>query len=166
MNIGNRRSREWLRLHFMFPRELAPGSAMPAYDHLFSDERGNALVEYLLTLKSEDPRPITNWAPEVSCRQDQNIQLTFQQHCAACHGGPNKDAKIAARANFRRQPPNFLENPLIYAPQNLPPDIRRMQIARIIKFGIPGTDMPGHEYFNDETVFALTHLVEEMSYTK
>jgi hypothetical protein len=41
-----------------------------------------------------------------------------------------------------------------------------MQIARIIKFGIPGTDMPGHEYFNDETVFALTHLVEEMSDTK
>jgi cytochrome c oxidase cbb3-type subunit 2 len=166
VNIGNRRSREWLRLHFIFPRELSPGSVMPAYDYLFSDERGDALVEYLLTLKSEDPRPIVNWAPAVSCAPDDKIKLTFQRHCAACHGSPNREATIAASANFRRQPPDLSKGPFVYAPPNLPSAVRRMQIARIIKFGIAGTDMPGHEYFNDETTFALTDLVEEMSKTK
>ena len=31
-----------------------------------------------------------------------------------------------------------------------------LPIARIVKFGIPGTDMPGHETLRDEDIQTLT----------
>jgi cytochrome c oxidase cbb3-type subunit 2 len=30
------------------------------------------------------------------------------------------------------------------------------RLARIAKFGIPGTDMPGHEYLSDEEIASLS----------
>jgi cytochrome c1 len=36
---------------------------------------------------------------------------------------------------------------------------RREKLARIIKFGLPGTDMPGHETLSDEELTALTNFV-------
>jgi cytochrome c oxidase cbb3-type subunit 2 len=35
----------------------------------------------------------------------------------------------------------------------------RLRIARIVKFRMPGTNMPGHEYLPDEQIEALTNYV-------
>ncbi len=59
MLIGRRLpSAEWHTLHLQNPRAVRPGSRMPSYAHLFAagDERGPALVRYLLSLGTEDMR--------------------------------------------------------------------------------------------------------------
>jgi mono/diheme cytochrome c family protein len=161
MNIGNRRSRDWLKLHFIAPRKLAPGSSMPSYDYLCEDGRGEVLIDYLLSLKGDIPRETSHWKMNTNCLPHANSDLLFRQHCAACHDLGQQTASYAVA--FKRRPPNLLSGPFVYAPHSLPSDLRRMQIARIIKFGIAGTDMPGHEYFSDETVFALTRFIEQQS---
>jgi cytochrome c oxidase cbb3-type subunit 2 len=50
LNVGNRRSDEWQRLHLQGPREISPGSRMPSFAHLFQDDRGEHLVAYLSSL--------------------------------------------------------------------------------------------------------------------
>jgi ubiquinol-cytochrome c reductase cytochrome b subunit len=46
--LGNRRNADWVRLHFVAPRRLSPGSIMPPYHFQRSEEAG--LVAYLLSL--------------------------------------------------------------------------------------------------------------------
>jgi cbb3-type cytochrome oxidase cytochrome c subunit len=55
MNVGLRLPREWHRLHLVDPRSVAPASRMPSYAHLFApgDPRGEALIDYLLSLGRE-----------------------------------------------------------------------------------------------------------------
>ena len=57
-NVGLRRTPAWLEVHQRAPRELAPGSRMPSYEHLFVDgtRRGPDLVAYLASLGAERPR--------------------------------------------------------------------------------------------------------------
>jgi cytochrome c oxidase cbb3-type subunit 2 len=37
----------------------------------------------------------------------------------------------------------------------MPPVERRMRLAQIAKFGLPGTDMPGHEYLSDNEIASI-----------
>lgn len=55
MNVGQRRIREWQRLHLQNPRLVSPHSRMPSYAHLFreGDPRGEALLDYLDSLGHE-----------------------------------------------------------------------------------------------------------------
>ena len=139
---------------------------MPSYDYLFSDDRGEALVDYLLSLHADEPRwsGIQNWslAPNYD-----SVALThggdlFQHHCAICHEQIPRGSETLA-TQLRKVPPNLANGPFIFAPPALPEPVRRAVLARIIKFGIPGTDMPGHEYLPDRDVFALTQYVEQCS---
>jgi len=59
LNVGARRTPEWLRLQLQSPRSVVPGSRMPAYAHLFRAGRpeGEALLAYLLSLKPPEPAP-------------------------------------------------------------------------------------------------------------
>lgn len=61
MNVGQRRTRDWQRLHLLAPRLVSPHSRMPSYAHLFAgdDPRGEALLDYLDSLgrEREDPAP-------------------------------------------------------------------------------------------------------------
>jgi cytochrome c oxidase cbb3-type subunit 2 len=61
-NVALRRPREWNRLHLIDPQSLMPGSRMPAYRYLFepNNERGEALLVYLASLKSLALRKSTN----------------------------------------------------------------------------------------------------------
>jgi cytochrome c oxidase cbb3-type subunit 2 len=54
----------------------------------------------------------------------------------------------------------------VYAPVSLPAALRLKLIAHIIKFGLPGTDMPGHEYLPDEEVAALAGEVVTLGESK
>lgn len=55
MNVGQRRIRDWQRLHLTTPRLVSPHSRMPSYAHLFAegDPRGEALLDYLDSLGRE-----------------------------------------------------------------------------------------------------------------
>jgi cytochrome c oxidase cbb3-type subunit 2 len=54
-NVGARRPVAYLRGHLVDPRAHNPGSRMPAYPHLFADQRGDDLVAYLATLGAVAP---------------------------------------------------------------------------------------------------------------
>lgn len=62
LNVGARRSAEWLRLQLQSPRIAMPGSRMPSYAHLFRNGRqeGEALLAYLLSLRPPEPAPKSN----------------------------------------------------------------------------------------------------------
>ena len=50
-------------------------------------------------------------------------------------------------AKLGKVPANLAKGPFIWSPESAD---RELKIQRIIKFGIFGTDMPGHETLNDE----------------
>jgi mono/diheme cytochrome c family protein len=55
-----------------------------------------------------------------------------------------------------KPPANLKDGPFIWSPAS--PD-QELKVSRIIKFGIPGTDMPGHETLSDSQVVALARFV-------
>ncbi|MEM9283430.1 MAG: cbb3-type cytochrome c oxidase subunit II, partial [Verrucomicrobiota bacterium] len=67
-NVGHRiTSRELMHQHLYEPRSLNPDSGMPAYKHLYKKspygkgmdptDRAEALVDYLMSLKKDQPLP-------------------------------------------------------------------------------------------------------------
>jgi cytochrome c oxidase cbb3-type subunit 2 len=71
----------------------------------------------------------------------------LDHYCRTCHetGGATRRTW---QASFKRLPPDL---------RVLDPSVaRRGRISRIVKFGLPGTDMPGHEYLSDNQVASLS----------
>jgi cytochrome c oxidase cbb3-type subunit 2 len=196
-NVGLRRSAEWHRLHLLAPRDLAPGSRMPTYAHLFApgDERGDALVAYLASLgasaRGERDAFIARWqpavpfpppaapspstasrspvaaavapstpaAPTVSLSATETHRL-FARTCAPCHGPTGRgDGPVAARLAL---PPPDWPAPGWRRLAATPAAERDLAAARIIKFGLPGTPMPGHEALPDSAVVALVAHVRSL----
>jgi len=165
LNVGNRRSRAWLRQHFLRPSSVRPGSPMPSYAHLFRDERGEALLDYLQSLgrgtAGERHKVMNGWKPSTDVvLSPGETRQAFDAHCASCHdaalvGNPESWVRQA----FRRPPTDFARGPMVYAPKGMPAEARQLRLAQIIKFGLPGTDMPGHEYLSDSEVVSLARFV-------
>ena len=157
-NVGARRSEAWLKLHFINPRDLAPDSPMPSYAHLFEGTRGDDLIAFLRdvtadTLSSHATTAAT-WTPQPARPIPDGAPL-FLRHCAACHGpvghGDGKFAPVLVK------PPTHLDHgPFVWTPAG--PDLEN-RIASTIKFGLPGTDMPGHETLDDARIIALARYV-------
>lgn len=156
LNVGNRRSRAWLKQHFIDPQSLSPGSPMPSYEYLFDDERGEDLLDYLVARGlgnfSERYEMIQKWEPRPGAFVDG--RELFVQHCASCHGANGRGN--GALANVWLKPPaNLVEGPFAYS-------LDPAQIERIVKFGVPGTDMPGHESLSDSQVVSLANFVRNL----
>lgn len=149
-NVGNRRSADWNRAHLQRPRALAPGSVMPSYAHLFAadDARGEALVAFLSSLGAETAaaraRTIAAWRFERPAAPDaaRGARL-FAGLCAACHGADGRGRGPLA-AQLATPPADLVAGP---RPRTgtVANAGREAQIARVIKFGVPGTAMAGHE---------------------
>ena len=159
--IGIRRSSAWLKQHFIDPQAFASGSPMPSYSHLFSDDRGDDLVAYLSSLGMEQYgdrlKQIAAWKPnEMTVGNDGKDR--FSIHCAVCHGTTGHgDGSMAG--HFQKPPANLVEGPFIWSAEENHSDDR---LARIIKFGIPGTDMPGHETLSDQDIATLRAYVLDL----
>jgi len=155
-HVGLRRSEAWLKIHFIEPRTLVPSSVMPSYAHLFNDQRGDDLVAYLKSLGADRAFEIIaereKWQPAQSAKQADAKHL-FANHCAACHGcdarGGGKLASLLIRP-----PTNLADGPYLWTAGEGEDAWQR--VARTIKFGHPGTDMPGHEVFDDAMIRAMT----------
>lgn len=164
-NVGNRRSAEWNRLHLRAPREVSPGSRMPSYAHLFdgSDESdGEALIAYLASLGADTlPERLTQaqaWRPAGGEPIDTGAaRRLFAQLCSACHGPEGRgDGVLAARLSLR--PPDWPGGGARRALGG-PAKEREAELARLIKFGVPGTPMAGHEYLSDAEIVGLAGVV-------
>lgn len=159
LNVGNRRSRAWLKQHFLDPQSLSPQSAMPTYAHLFAgeDTRGEDLIDFLMApgLKnfSERYQQIQDWQPVETALAADGPGL-FARSCASCHGTEGQ-GNGALAGLWSRPTANLVDGPFPYsgAPGS------REKVARIIKFGLPGTDMPGHETLGDEELTAVTDFL-------
>lgn len=157
--VGARRSADWLKAHFIDPRALMPESVMPAYAHLFQDQRGDDLVTYLreigLPAMGQVMAKANAWQPATSARSDDGPAL-YANYCAMCHGPEGDGRGPLVGRDFTRPVPSLVKGPFIWT---IDGEDQERRIARIIKFGIPGTDMAGHEVMRDEQVNALVSEV-------
>ena len=167
-NVGNRRSLEWNRLHLIAPRTISPGSRMPSYAYLFrgDDPRGEALLAYLDSLGA-DTLParletIAHWQPSSSSSpaapgHPAQTEKRFQQLCASCHGSTgHADGPLSSQLSIR--PPDFTTSTWRRFPS--PPN--DTTLARLIKFGLPGSPMAGHETLPDAEILSLAAYVKSL----
>jgi cytochrome c oxidase cbb3-type subunit 2 len=163
-NVGARRSALWLKMHLYNPRQVSGTSNMPSYSFLFHDQRGNDLVAYLGSLGASSVQQIADeqqWRlpPEAlaSASPADGLQL-YNHYCATCH---NADGRTRLRWQSE-----FIETPAILVAGAIPtgnvpeyPTARPARIdhfAQIIKFGIPASDMAGHERLSDKDIASLS----------
>jgi cytochrome c553 len=163
--VGNRRSIEWNRLHLLSPQAISPGSRMPSYAHLFAqgDNRGEALLAYLASLgadtMAERQKQIASWTPadRAALAATESAKL-FQRLCAPCHGETgNGRGPLVAKLSVR--PPNWATDAWRHVPPGADAETR---LAQIIKFGLPGLPMAGHEYLSDPEVVGLARHVRAL----
>jgi mono/diheme cytochrome c family protein len=133
---------------------------MPSFAFLFRDQRGDDLVSYLESLQGsgEPQHPIEgdNWQLSASSISNANFgdgERSFRRYCSTCHdaGGQTRWA-----VRFKRLPPDLTVGPFFHLPTSDDPLQRRNRLARIAKFGIYKTDMPGHEYLSDTEIASLS----------
>ncbi len=163
--VGARRSPEWNRLHLIAPRTISPGSRMPSYAHLFTatkdggESRGDALVAYLASLGAETMvaryTQAQAWSPAVPGIAPDQAARRFEQRCVSCHGMDGQGDGPVAR-QLADVPPDFSRDPWRYVPPGADPDLT---VARIIRFGIPGSVMAGHDELSDAEVAGLARYV-------
>ncbi|MFT3830539.1 MAG: cbb3-type cytochrome c oxidase subunit II [Opitutaceae bacterium] len=162
-NVGNRRSPDWNRLHLQDPRALAPGSAMPRYTHLFAagDPRGEALVAYLASLGADTAearaQQIAAWTPASLAGDRARGAQLFAALCAACHGADARGRGPLA-AHLALPPADLVDGHRPRTTRAMP-EATAAELARVIRFGVPGTAMAGHETLADEDIAALTAYV-------
>ncbi len=169
LNVGNRRSKEWNKLHLIDPQLLSPGSSMPSYAYLFSNDykRGIALIAYLDSLgnssKDEYINSYNSWKPSIA-NHDINLKngiKLYERNCSQCHGKTGQgDGPVSSLLS--RTPRNFLDEKMYFIPEIWSTTDKKIQMMRIIKYGIPGTNMPGHEYLSDSDILDLTSYIESL----
>lgn len=160
--VGARRSALWLKAHLEAPAEVSSASIMPSYAFLFQDERGNDLVAYLETLRAPDLtahlaeekawRPSAEAEAQASAREGAQL---FGRYCVTCHDA-NGSTRLRWQADFQWLPAEFPKGPYFYLLTLHSPAELRLDLARIVKFGIRGTDMPGHEYFSGQQIASIS----------
>lgn len=162
LEVGNRRNDLWHEVHLRDPRALNPGSRMPSYDHLFRDgERGRDLVAYLASLGAgtEAERAALTRAEPMPPSSAVRGEALFAIYCAACHGvSARGDGPLALRlgdpyADLRKSGFHALA-------RSVEPEDRAL--ARIVRYGLAPTSMPGHEYLTDQQVADLVAYVRTL----
>ena len=161
-NVGARRSEAWLKIHFLEPKALCPDTAMPSYAHLFKDGQGDDLVKFLKQSGADACASLltqaAQWKPAGTTAATHDAQKLFATHCAACHGSAGEGNGPLA-GNFTRPPANLAKGPFLWTNAG---DALELRVARVIKFGLPGRDMPGHETLSDPEILDLTEKALEL----
>jgi cytochrome c oxidase cbb3-type subunit 2 len=161
--VGARRSALWMKMHFYNPAELSHHSFMPSYSYLFAPGgRGEDLVAYLQSLGSPEQaqhrvaEEAWHLDPHILAHSDLNKgPRLFEAYCATCHAA-NGLTRSTWRSEFKRTPPDLMTGPFLHLATNGTPEAELTQLAQIVKFGLPGTDMPGHEYLPDAEIASLS----------
>ncbi len=165
-NVGSRRSPLWLKMHLIDPGIVSPHSIMPSYAYLFRNQRGNDLVAYLASLKSPNSKEhlqheLHTWNPGRKAEKaahHRNGQALYREYCYTCHSAHGA-ARTHWGSNFSVTPQNLATARLKHIPANATPAQERLDLARVIKFGMPGTNMPGHEYLPSAQIVAMADWI-------
>jgi cytochrome c oxidase cbb3-type subunit 2 len=149
-------------MHLYNPREVSGDSIMPSYGILFHDRRGNDLVAYLSSL-----RPVSG-ASQIAAQQQWHLPseavsvanpadgpALYKRYCATCHNadGPTR---LKWQSQFIESPAILAGGPARSAALTMPQPAQIDHFAQIIKFGIPASDMAGHEYLPDRDIASLS----------
>ncbi len=160
--VGLRRSPLWLKAHLIDPAQVSYGSIMPPYAFLFDDRRGDDLVAYLSSLRTssegERTREEQAWHLSITASAGADSatgEAVYRHDCATCHDADGA-TRVRWKSAFSRPPANLFAGPFSYLQPSDSVSTRAAQLAQITKFGISGTDMPGHEYFSDQEIASLT----------
>ena len=160
--VGVRRSALWLKAHFYNPAQVSGASIMPSFAFLFRDQRGDDLVAYLASLHGEGAAQHLAdeglWQLPSDSVREADPQLgehLFTRDCATCHNA-NGATRRAWKSSFKLLPADLTHGPYVHlSPADSQPQ-RIIRLAQITKFGIPGTDMPGHEYLSDKEIASIS----------
>lgn len=160
-NVAARRSSAWLKLHFINPRAVVPDSCMPSYAHLFTSRDGDDLISFLTRDSAGNIPAIletaSRWQP-AAASENIDARNLFTNQCATCHGSEGRgDGPLAPK--LARPPANLVSGPFVWTAER---ENRELRVARVIKFGLPGTDMPGHETLTDSQIKALAGYVLDL----
>jgi len=165
--VGARRSSLWLKMHLYDPHEVSGGSVMPSYQFLFRDGRGNDLVAYLTSLHG----PGSEWR----VAQEQNWHLPadavaganpadglglYNRYCATCHNADGH-TRLRWQSEFIESPAVLSAGALQSGAGSKPESVRVDHLAQIIKFGIPNSEMAGHEYLSDHDIASLSEWLAQ-----
>lgn len=167
--IGARRSALWLKMQLFDPDEVSGSSGMPSYAALFRDQKGNDLVAYLVSLRGPgaegrlDEGQRWHLPPDASAAVDPADGLAvYKRYCATCH---NSDG--VTRLRWQAE---FIETPAILTPGvfssksgGTAESAELNHLAQIIKFGIPNSDMAGHESLTDRDIASLSKWLVQVS---
>jgi cytochrome c oxidase cbb3-type subunit 2 len=153
LHVGGRRSAIWLREHFRDPRAFSPDSTMPPYAHLLGDGRADDLIAWL---RQDAPAQAAQvwataraWQPErVPAGDARRGRERFVRSCAVCHGGDGRgDGRLAGA--LQTPPRNLVAGPFGFSAAR-PGEEPAVTVMRVVRFGLPGTDMPGHEMWSEQ----------------
>jgi cytochrome c oxidase cbb3-type subunit 2 len=157
--VGSRRSALWLKAHFFNPAQVSGASIMPAFSFLFGDGRGDDLVAYLESLHgagmAAHQASEEQWHPSaraLTLASAGDGERLFNRYCGTCHGA---GGQTRWQARFKRLPPDLTVGPFLHLQLSDSPEARRNRLAQIAKFGIPQTDMAGHEYLPDQEIASI-----------
>jgi cytochrome c oxidase cbb3-type subunit 2 len=86
----------------------------------------------------------------------------YRLYCATCHSADGRTRQVW-KPGFKRLPPDLALGPFFYLPPSGPVAQRMDHLAEITKFGIPGTDMPGHEYLSDKDIASMSLWLSQLA---
>lgn len=160
--VGGRRSALWLKAHLVAPAEVSGASIMPSYAFLFRDQRGDDLVAYLARLKSPDNGEHASlekaWRPSETAWTQANStegKQLYRRYCSTCHDSAG-NTRHTWQMSFAHPPSEFAHGPYRIIDIGVPADQQLINIARIVKFGVPENEMPGHEYLSDRQIASIS----------
>ena len=159
--VGTRRSPLWLKAHFFDPAQVSGSSIMPSFGFLFNDSRGDDLVAYLTSLHGaatvQHIADEDHWqpAPDAVHAADPALgEQLIQRDCDSCHSASGVTFR-QWQSSFKRLPPDLARGPFRLLSNAEPREQQLTRFSQIAKFGIPGTDMPGHEYLSDKDIASI-----------
>jgi cytochrome c oxidase cbb3-type subunit 2 len=170
MNVGLRRGAIWQRQHLIDPSSVSPGSRMPSYAALFDagDIRGADLVEYLGSLGEgygpDRVAAVAAWSPQASPRRPSPTAgaETFRNLCATCHGAEARGNGPTAPV-FQQPAMDLCKGNYLFIPKNLDAAGESVALARVVKFGVAGLNMPGHETLSDRAIMDLVAYIRKLN---
>lgn len=142
---------------------------MPSFAFLFGDQRGDDVVTYLSSLNSGDTQQHIalerQWQPSESASAGADLaegENLYRQQCFTCHDANGRTLR-QYQSQFNHPPNNLFTGPFVHLRAGASTRDRSIELSRISKFGIPGTDMPGHEYLSDRQIASLTLYLTQRS---
>ncbi|MFO0932679.1 MAG: c-type cytochrome [Planctomycetota bacterium] len=146
-------------------RKGVPGTAMPPFEQVLTDEQAQALFAWVrqefsggdkpskATLRKLPERNPVAWTPEAFER----TRAVFRQRCFGCHGLLG-DGKGPNAPDLLPRPRNLMNRPFLTP-------IDDLRLYESITYGVVGTGMPAWDFLPEDQRWDLVNYVRGLSHT-